>query len=72
MNEREINEFIRLVGSLSLNQSGKQRLVDYLNQHESIRKEIPVRYFAVASAVAFLAVGTYLLKRGSKQDINIM
>ena len=72
MIERDINEFVRLVGSLSLDRTGKQRIIDFLNQNELNRKEIPVKYFAVASAVAFLAVGTYFLTRGGKQDINIM
>ena len=72
MIEKDINEFIRLVGSLSLDRSGKQRIIDFLSRNELNRKEIPVKYFAMASAVAFLAVGTYFLTRGGKQDINIM
>ncbi len=72
MIDRDINEFIRLVGSLSLDKSGKQRIIDFLNQNEISRKDIPAKYFAVASAVAFLAVGTFFLTRGTKQDFNIM
>lgn len=72
MIERDIREFVRLVGSLSLDQAAKQRIADNLFQNASARRENPAKYFAVASAVAFLAVGTYLVTRGSKQNINIM
>lgn len=72
MIERDIREFVRLVGSLSLDQAAKQRIEDYLCRNTSARKEKPAKYIAVASAVAFLAVGTYLVTRGSKQDIKIM
>lgn len=72
MIEKELNEFIRLVGSLSLDQSGKQRIVDCLSRSDASRKEFSGKYVAVASAVAFLAVGTIFLARGMKQDINIM
>lgn len=68
---REINEFIRLVGSLSLDHSGKQRVLDFLNKDVN-RREMPVKYVAVASAVAFLAVGTFILTRNAKQDISFM
>lgn len=72
MIDRDINEFIRLVGSLSLDRSGKQRVVDFLNQNISNRKEIPAKYFVAASAVVFLAVGTYFLTQSTKQDFNIL
>lgn len=72
MMERDIGEFIRLVGSLSLDQEGRQRIVDFLNSNATGRKDGPAKIIAVASAVAFLAVGTYLVARGGKQDINIM
>lgn len=72
MMERDISEFIRLVGSLSLNQEGKQRIVDFLNRNAAGRKDSPAKIIAVASAVAFLAVGTFLVARGGKQDINVM
>lgn len=72
MMERDISEFIRLVGSLSLNQEGKQRIVDFLNRNAAGRKDTSAKIIAVASAVACLAVGTFLVARGGKQDINIM
>ncbi len=72
MIDHEINEFVRLIGSISLEQSRKDRITDFLLKSGSERKEIPRKYVAVASAVAFLAIGTYLFTRGTKQDINIM
>ena len=69
---RDISEFIRLVGSLSLDQEGKQRVVDFLKNNAAGRKDSPAKIIAVASAVACLAVGTFLVARGGKQDINIM
>lgn len=72
MMERDISEFIRLVGSLSLNQEGKQRIVDFLNRNAMGRKDNSAKIIAVASAVACLAVGTFLVARGGKQDINVM
>ena len=72
MMERDISEFIRLVGSLSLDQEGKQRVVDFLKNNAAGRKDSPAKIITVASAVACLAVGTFLVARGGKQDINIM
>lgn len=72
MMERDVSEFVRLVGSLSLNQEGKQRIVDFLNRNAAGRKDSPAKIIAVASAVACLAVGTFLVARGGKQDINVM
>lgn len=71
MIDHEIREFTRLIGSLSMNQSGKDRITEYLINGAD-RKEFSGKYVAVASAVAFLAVGTFFLAKGMKQDINIM
>lgn len=72
MIDQDLREYIRLIGSLSLNQSGKDRVTDFLIKNIEDRKEFSGKYVAVASAVAFLAVGTYFIARGMKQDINIM
>ncbi len=66
---REINEFVRLIGSVSLSQAGKERITDFLIQSNSGRKESSAKYVAAASAVAFVALGTILLTRGMKQNI---
>ena len=72
MIDREIKEYIRLIGSLSLDKTIKDRISDFLIKNISERKDFSGKYVAVASVVAFLAVGTYFLTRGSKQDFNIM
>lgn len=64
MMEREINEFVRIIGSISLNPASKERITDFLISNSPERKESSVKYLAAASAVAFLAVGTVLLTRG--------
>ena len=71
MIDHEINEFVRIISSLSLNQSKKERIAKYLTQKNNERKETSTKYVA-ASAVAFLAVGTFLVARGIKQDVNVM
>ena len=72
MIEREIREYIRLIGSISLPEKEKSRIADFLIQKSADKKEISVKYVAAASAVACIAIGTFLLTRGTKQDINIM
>lgn len=72
MFEREIREYIRLISSISLNQSGKVRVADYLIRKSTEKKELSGKHFAAASAVAVVAVGAFLVARGMKQDINIM
>lgn len=72
MIDNSIREYIRLIGSISLSQTDKTRIADYLIEKSLDKKEFSVKYVAAASAVAFLAVSTYLIARGSKQDINIM
>ena len=72
MIDHEINEFVRIISSLSLNQSKKERIAKYLTQKNNERKETSTKYVAAASAVTFLAVGTFLVARGIKQDVNVM
>ncbi|MBP3696859.1 MAG: hypothetical protein J6J45_04880 [Clostridia bacterium] len=69
MINREIDKFVRIIGSLSLNQSSKERITEFLIRSTEEKKEASVIYVAVASAVACLAVGTILLTRGTKQDV---
>lgn len=72
MINKDIKEYIRLVGSLSLDRNGKERVAEYLIKNASEHKEYSGKYVAVASAIAFLAVGTLIFAKGIKQDINIM
>ena len=72
MIDHDIREYVRIIGSLSLSQAGKDRITDCLLQRCADKKEISGKYVAAASAVAVLAVSTFLIARGMKQDINIM
>ncbi len=72
MIERELSEFIKVMGSLSLSETKKMQIIDCLIHGSINRKESPRKYVAVASAVAFLAVGTYLFAKNLKQDVNVM
>lgn len=72
MIDKSVKEYIRLISSISVPQSEKSRIADYLIGKSSDKKEISGKYVVAASAVAFLAVSTILFARGSKQDINIM
>jgi len=70
--DRYLREYIRLIGSVSLNQSRKDCISDQIIQKIAERKDLSGKHFAAASAVAVLAIGTFLIARGMKQDINIM
>lgn len=72
MIDNSIKDYIRLIESIKLPQSKKDKIAEYLIGKNADKKEISGIYVAAASALAFLAVGTYLITRGSKQDINIM
>ncbi len=72
MIDNSIKEYIRIIGSISLSSRDKEKIAQYLVEKNVDKKEIPGKYVAAASALAFIAVGTYLITRGSKQDINIM
>ena len=72
MIDHDIKEYMRLIGSLSLSRSDKDRIAAWLVQKSADKKEISCKYVVAASAVAFLAVSTFLIARGMKQDINIM
>lgn len=66
MNERYIQDYMRLIGSISLPQSEKDRIATYLVEKSKEKKELSKRYFAAASAVAVLAISTVLIARGTK------
>ncbi len=68
----EIKEYVRLIGSISLPQSYKKHIEEELIRNLSVKKEIPKKYVAAASVVAFLALGTVMAIKGGKNDIGIM
>lgn len=71
MIDHDISEYVRIISSISLGQSSKDRITDCLIKNAD-KREISGKYVAAASAVAFLAVSTFFIARGMKQDINIM
>ncbi len=72
MIDNSIREYIRIIGSISLPTSAQEKISRHLTEKCAEKKEIPGKYVVAASALAFIAVGTYLLTRASKQNINIM
>lgn len=72
MIDKNIKEYIRIFESISLSQSEKERIIDFLTERTSDKKELSGKYVVAASAVALLAVGTLLIRRNSKQDFKIM
>lgn len=65
-----ISEYARLIGSISLSQSDKERIAEQLFRGKLSKKEISKKYVAAASVFAVLAVGTVMAVRGIKQDVN--
>ena len=72
MIDRYIEEYVRLVGSISLSQDKKDRIRSYLNKMNAANKESTGKYVVAASAVAVLVISSVLLARGTRQDINLM
>ena len=72
MIDREINEFVRVISSIALSQQKKDCLTDYLIKTNAENKTSSVKYVAAASAAAVLVIGSLLIARGKRQDINIM
>lgn len=65
-------EFIRLVSSISLLQTEKDRIAENIIKKSAQKREFSGKYIAAASFVAVLAVGAYLTVRGNRQNINLM
>lgn len=72
MIDNSIREYVRILNSISLPKKDKERITEYLIEKCSEKKEISGKYVVAASALAFIAVGTYLIARNGKHDINVM
>jgi len=57
MMEYAINEYQRLIGSLSVSQTDKEKIEEKLFRNLSVKKEFPKKYVAVASAAVLLTAG---------------
>lgn len=72
MNDRELNNYVRLMSSISLSQSDKQKIEDeLLRQINAVKKEISKKYFVAASAAAVIATGIFLAMREKRQDYKL-
>lgn len=72
MTDNSVREYVRLINMISLPKKDKDRITDFLIEKCSDKKEISGKYVVAASALAFIAVGTYLIARNGRQNINIM
>ena len=72
MIDRDIRDYVRLVGSVSLSQQKKDRIAEYLIKMGAVNREITSKHVAAASAVAVLVISSVLIARGMRQDINVM
>lgn len=72
MIDNNVKEYIRLINMISLPQKDKDRITGYLVEKCVGKKEISGKYVVAASALAFIAVGTFLIARNGKNNINIM
>ena len=72
MIDNSVKEYIRLINMISLPKKDKDRITEYLIEKCAEKKEISGKYVVAASALAFIAVGTYLIARNGKNNINIM
>ncbi len=72
MIDNSVREYVRLINMISLPKKDKDRITDFLIEKCSDKKEISGKYVVAASALAFIAVGTYLIARNGRQNINIM
>ncbi|MBQ4626089.1 MAG: hypothetical protein IJB45_02425 [Clostridia bacterium] len=72
MIDRDIRDYVRLVGSVSLSQQKKDRIAEYLIKMSAVNREITSKHVAAASAVAVLVISSVLIARGMRQDINVM
>lgn len=72
MIDRELNNYVRLMNSITLSQSDKQKIEEELLQHiNAAKKEISKKYFVAASAAAVIAAGIFLAMREKRQDYRL-
>ncbi len=72
MIDRELNNYVRLMNSITRSQSDKQKIEEELLQHiNAVKKEISKKYFVAASAAAVIAAGIFLAMREKRQDYRL-
>lgn len=55
--EYAVNEYTRLIGSLSVSQTDKEKLEEELFKNLSSKKDFPKKYVVAASAAVLLTAG---------------
>ena len=63
-----INEFTRVIGGLSLSQSKKDEIAEFLMKNADNKKELSAKHIAVASCAVVLVAGVFYALKGFKQD----
>lgn len=74
MIDGSIRDYVRLINSVTLSQSDKDRIAEFLINRDVSKKEFSKKHVAAASAVVILAVGVFFAARETKQniDVNVM
>lgn len=63
MIDHYVQDYVRLVGSISLPQQEKDRIANYLIRKSKEKREFSKRHVAAASAVAVVAISSVLIAR---------
>lgn len=66
--EHAINEYARLIGSLSVSQSDKEKIEEELFRNLTTKKEFPKKYVAAASAAVLLTAGVAVAIKKMKHN----
>lgn len=59
----DINEYVRLVNSVSLTQNSKNRIADYLIQKTSSKRDFPKKQVAAAAVIVAVGVCIPIVRR---------
>lgn len=71
MIESAVKDYIRVINSISLPQTDREIIEEFLlKQVTASKKEISKKYVAAASAFAVVAVGVFLAARERRQDFK--
>lgn len=65
-----VNEFTRIMGGLSLPQSQRDEISEYLIKNAGSKKELSGKHIAVASCAVVLAAGVFYAIKGLSEVNN--
>lgn len=66
--EYAVNEYARLIGSLSVSQTDKEKIEENLFRNLSSKKEFPKKYVVAASAAVLLTTGVAIAVKKMKHN----